>query len=144
MNEQNNEFVDKGLKRHLWFFIIMFLVFITLAIIHFIQDKVPVRYPFIAFITGIVLGAILSRIQNITWDSKGHKIVKQFDIVGGILLILFILFTVFKKKIVYEITDLNHISAIVLSLNAGIMLGRVITIGKKILEIITNKELQKG
>ncbi|MEN8123890.1 MAG: hypothetical protein ABFR32_02085 [Bacteroidota bacterium] len=141
MNEQNSTFLDKGLKKHLWFFILMFFIFISLAIIHFIQDDVPVKYPFTAFISGIFLGAILSRIQNVTWDSKGHKIVKEFDIVGGILLILFILFTIFKKKIVYEITHLNHISAIVLSLNAGVMLGRIFTIRHKIIKTLTGKGL---
>ncbi len=135
--------VSKKIKRQLWFFVFMFFLFIFLSIRHFIQDSIPLKYPIFAFLIGIILGAILSRIQNVTWDNKGHQIVKDIDMIGGILLILLILLNIFKRKIVYEFVHLEHISAITFSLSAGIMLGRVFTIRHQIIEILIDKGLRE-
>ncbi len=143
MTKTKKRNVDKKVKRQLWFFVFMFFLFVFLSIMHFIQDAIPLKYPILAFFIGIILGAILSRIQNVTWDNKGHQIVKDFDLIGGILLFLLILLNIFKRDIVHEFVHLEHISAVIFSLNAGIMLGRVYTIRHQIIEILIDKGIRK-
>lgn len=73
---------------------ILFILFVFLTIQHFIHDNIPLKLPVFAFLIGIVLGSILSRIQNVTWDNKGKQIIKNFDLFGGLLLFFLILFNV--------------------------------------------------
>ena len=143
MTERKKRKVNIKVKRQLWFFVFMFFLFIFLSIKYFIQDDIPLKYPIFAFLIGIILGSILSRIQNITWDNKGHQIVKDFDVIGGILLFLLILLHIFKRDIIHEFVHLEHLSAIIFSLNAGIMLGRVFIIRYQIIEILIDKGLRE-
>lgn len=83
------------------------------------------------------MGVILSRIQNVTWDKNGEQIVKEFDIISGILLFLLILLVIFKKNIIHVFIHLPKISAIIFALNAGIMLGRAYTIRYQIKKYTT-------
>lgn len=138
----NIKHVSKKIRRKLKFFVIMFSISIGLSFYFFIKEDTPIKYPLIIFIIGIAIGAILSRIQNVTWDKNGEKIVKEFDIISGILLFLLILLIIFKKNIIHEFIHLPRISAIIFALNAGIMLGRAYTIRHQIKNILLDKEFQ--
>ena len=135
-----NKLVSVRIKRQLWFFVFLFSLFIFLTIQHFIQDHIPLKFPVFAFFIGIILGAVLSRIQNISWDNKGKQIIKNFDLFGGLLLFFLILFNIFKNDIVHKFIHLNHISAIVYALNAGLMLGRILRIRNQIRKILLNRK----
>lgn len=143
MTEPEKTWVDKKIKRHLWFFMILFILFVFLAIKHFIHDNIPLKLPVFAFLIGIVLGSILSRIQNVTWDNKGKQIIKNFDLFGGLLLFFLILFNIFKNTIVHEFIHLEHISAIVYTLNAGLMIGRILRIRHQIKNILEDNRFKR-
>ena len=109
-------------------FIFLFFLFVFLTIQHYIHDNIPLKLSFLAFFIGIILGVALSRIQNISWDNNRKQIIKNFDLFGELLLFFLVLFNIFKNDIVHEFIHLNHISAIVYALNAGLMLGRILRI----------------
>jgi hypothetical protein len=136
---QEKSMVDKKIKRKIKIFIFMFLLSVCLAIYHITQDILPAKYPLTAFAIGLVLGALLSRIQKITWDKDGEKIIKQFDIISGLLLFFVILFFIFKDNIIMEIVSIKKINSLVFSLNAGMMLGRVLLIRHQIGRILRDK-----
>ena len=114
----------------------MFCVFLGLSVYYFIKEGMSIKYPIIVFIVGIVIGAILSRIQNLTWDKNSNQIIKEFDIISGILLFFLILFIIFKRNILNELIHLPKITAIIFALNAGIMLGKTIKIRHEIANIL--------
>lgn len=120
------------------FFTIMFVISLILSIVFIIRDYVPFQYVLIAFLSGLIIGAILSRIQNVNWDRDKHQIVKEFDLISGILLFFMILFLIFKKQIVESIVDLPKISAVIFALNSGIMLGRILLVRHQIKKILFN------
>jgi len=136
-----NRIVSKKINRQLWFFVLLFVLFVILTILHFIHDNIPIKFPVSSFLIGILLGSFLSRIQNVSWDNKGKQIIKNFDLFGGLLLFFLILFNIFKTEVVHEFTHLKHISAIVSALNAGLMLGRILRIRHQIKKILMNKEV---
>ena len=134
--------VSVKIKRQLWFFVFLFFLFVFLTIQHYVHDNIPLKLPVFAFFIGIILGAVLSRIQNISWDNEGKKIIKNFDLFGGLLLFFLILFNIFKNDIVHKFIQLNHISVIVYALNAGLMLGRILRIRNQIKKILLNHKFK--
>jgi len=131
--------VSLKIRRKLRFFTVMFFIFLSLSFYYFTKEQVPVKYPVLVFIIGVFLGALLSRIQNVTWDKHGEQIVKEFDIISGILLFFLILSILFKKEILHEFIHLQQLSAIIFALNSGIMLGRILRIRHKIKKILLEK-----
>ena len=131
--------VSLKIRRKLRFFALMFFIFLGLSFYYFNKEQVPVKYPVLVFIIGLILGVLLSRIQNVTWDKDGEQIVKEFDIISGILLFFLILLILFKKEILHEFTHLPRLSAVIFALNSGIMLGRIIRIRHQIKKILLEK-----
>ena len=123
-------------------FIFLFFLFVFLTIQHYIHDNIPLKLSFLAFFIGIILGVALSRIQNISWDNNRKQIIKNFDLFGELLLFFLILFNIFKNDIVHKFIHLNHISAIVYALNAGLMLGRILRIRLQIKKILLDRQLK--
>jgi len=138
-----NKLVSVRIKRQHWFFIFLFFLFVFLTIQHYIHDNIPLKLPVFAFLIGVVLESILSRIQNVSWDNKGKQIIKKFDLFGGLLLFFLILFNIFKNKIVHEFIHIEHISAIVYALNAGLMLGRILRMRYQIKNILVDNRFKK-
>ena len=114
----------------------MFFVFLGLSFYYFIKEEISIKYPIFVFLIGILIGVILSRIQNITWDKNSKQIIKEFDIISGILLFFLILLIIFKRNIVHEFIHLPKITAIIFALNSGIMLGKTIQIRHEIANIL--------
>ncbi len=138
MKEENKKKVNKKIRNKLKLYIVLFFIFLGLSFYHFIKDDVPLVYILSIFLIGVFLGTLLSRIQNISWDKNGEQIVKEFDIISGILLFFYVLLTIFKQQLIHEFVHLPKISAIVFALNAGIMLGRTIKIRHQIKNILQN------
>lgn len=139
MSASNKIPVSLKIRRKLKFFALMFFIFLGLSFYYFIKEQVPVKYPVLVFIIGLFLGALLSRIQNVTWDKNGEQIVKEFDIISGVLLFFLILLILFKKEILHEFIHLPKLSAVIFALNSGIMLGRIIKIRHQIKKILLEK-----
>ncbi len=135
----NRDLVDKKIRNKVRFFVVMFIISLTLAINAVFTEIVPVKYPALAFIIGLAIGVILSRIQKVTWDKDGERIIKEFDLISGILLFFLILLLIFKEKLVHEFVHFPKINSIIFALNAGIMLGRIFFIRHKIIKILKNK-----
>jgi hypothetical protein len=132
------ELVDKKIRNKVRFFVLMFILSLTLAINAVFTEIVPVKYPILAFLIGFGIGMILSRIQKVTWDKDGKRIIKEFDLISGILLFFLILLFIFKEKLVQEFVQFPKINSVIFALNAGIMLGRTISIRHKIIKILKN------
>ncbi len=135
MNDKR-DLVDKKIRHKVRFYVLMFIISLTLAINAVFTETVPVKYPMMAFLIGLGIGMILSRIQKVTWDKDGERIIKEFDLISGILLFFLILLFIFKEKLVQEFVHFPKINSVLFALNAGIMLGRTIFIRHKIIKIL--------
>lgn len=138
MNSEK-ELVDKNLKNKIKFFIFMFLLSTSLAIHYISTDVIEAKYPLFAFLIGLSIGVILSRIQKVSWDKDSEKIIKEFDLISGILLFFLILFLTFKTQLINSFVELPKVNSIIFSLNAGMMLGRTVTLRHRIFKILKSK-----
>lgn len=112
------------------------MVSFILSFYYSITDTIPYKTPILGFCFALLIGAIASRIQNVTWDEKGEQIVTDLDWIGGIILISNFTFLYFKRDIIHVFIHLPHISAIVFAINSGVMIGRILTMRPQIKRIL--------
>jgi hypothetical protein len=139
MASEKKRKLHKKLRIKLWIFGLIFLVSFVLSFYQSITDTIPYKTPILGFCFGLLIGAITSRIQNVTWDEKGEQIITDLDWIGGIILISNIAFLYFKRDIIHLFIHLPHISAIVFAINSGVMLGRILTMRHQIKTILREK-----
>ena len=136
MAPEKKKKLQKKLRIKLWIFGLIFLVSFMLSFYYSITDTIPYKTPILGFCFALLIGAIASRIQNVTWDEKGEQIISDLDWIGGIILISNITFLYFKRDIIHLFIYLPHISAIVFTINSGVMLGRILTMRNQIKRIL--------
>jgi hypothetical protein len=69
-------------------------------------------------LVGLIIGSILGRVFRLDWDEQNSKVTGYIDLIGAFLIIMYLIFLF--TEIHYLQTDL------VLSVFAGVMLGRVL------------------
>jgi hypothetical protein len=75
---------------------------------------------------GIFVGMVSSRMSHLSWDKDSAKIVSRFDALGILILICYILLSVFRNRIVGIFIHGPALGAVSFSLIGATMLGRVI------------------
>ncbi|HVS79993.1 MAG TPA: hypothetical protein VHF05_03350 [Candidatus Paceibacterota bacterium] len=133
--------VHTRLKLRLVFYFLISIVLVMLVALHIIVDQVNFLFPAIAIVIGLGVGIILSRTSHITWDHGAQKVISRFDILGGIILALYGVFEIFKEEIVEEFVHGPAVVATSLALLTGIMIGRVIGIGGKIVRVLDEQNI---
>jgi hypothetical protein len=105
------------------------------------HDSISGFYPLGGVIIGIGIGFAITRIHKISWDKNAGKVVAQIDLFGLGILILLILFQIFRKKIVSEFVDDIDVTTTSFSVLAGIMYGRVLGIRGDVVRILKEKDI---
>ena len=98
-------------------------------------------FPFVGVLIGLGLGFLASRIHKISWDEVAAKVISRIDTFGGIVLVLYILFEVFRSKIVGRFVDASSVTITSFSILAGIMYGRVLGIRGNIQKILVERDI---
>lgn len=135
--------IHKKIRIRLWLYLAIFFLGLGLTIYYGIKDQIPVLYLLAGTAVGIILGMLVSRMQKISWDEAKEQVVAKLDALGIVILVLYILFTIFRNTLVHLFVHLPHINAISFSIMAGIMLGRVLRIRRKVLRALAMDEAEE-
>jgi hypothetical protein len=90
---------------------------------------------------GAVTGVIAARIYLHSWDKDLGKVVSQLDVAGGVIFALYIIFALFREKIIGHFVQGNYIIGTSIAVVLGIMAGRVFGTGHKIISILKEQNL---
>jgi hypothetical protein len=90
---------------------------------------------------GGVIGVLVARMYKISWQEDMQKIVSQLDVVGGIILVFYIGFEIFREEILLHFLSSATVAALTLPIIAGIMLGRLFGTGRKIIRILREERV---
>lgn len=121
--------VDRSLIVQYRLFGILALVFLGLFVRDLVHSDITVGAGVLALLAGYAMGMILTRGTVFDWNQQTRKVVKQTNVVGIILLVLYLLFIVEKSAVLgslLNIDDPRRIGAIGTGISAGVMIGRVI------------------
>jgi hypothetical protein len=125
--------------RLVFYFLISFAI-LAIGAYHIVTGEIPVMFPTTGFIIGMIVGIFVSRTHNIHWDTKAQMVITRMDALGIVILAAYILLELNRETVVrYFINDDSTI-AISFALLAGIMVGRIIGIRRKV-KIVLDENL---
>jgi len=101
----------------------------------------PLVFAAFGILVGLFVGIFSSRMQHLSWDYDAKKIVSRLDIVGIIILICYMAFTIVKSKLIGIFVQGPVVGAVGFSITAGVMVGRVIGTRNAIMEILKEREI---
>ena len=86
------EHLDRRLLMLLRLFCAIFLVISGLIIVAVFRQTIEIKIAIGGILIGLVVGIVLSRMYHLAWDEQAAKVVGQIDWIGGVILILYIVF----------------------------------------------------
>lgn len=78
---------------------------------------------------GVGIGMLASRMQKLSWNAFESKVVAAFDAVGVVVLIGYIVFAVFRTRIVAAWFPADIVAPVGMAVLAGLMIGQILGIG---------------
>jgi len=138
---QLNRHVHGRLKLSLTGYFFISIVLIGVVIFHVVVDRVSLFFPILGMAVGVAIGVAVSLIYRITWDHGAQKVISRFDKISAAILGLYLIFEIFKEEIIEHFVHGPAVVATSSALLAGIMMGRVLGIGGKIVRVLREQNL---
>lgn len=133
--------IDKKLRRRLRIYFIISLILIVLLIYDVFNGTLLPSYGIFGIIGGIILGIIASRMFHTSWDKNAKQIISRLDTFGIIILIGYIIFAIFRSKLISYFTNGVDVSTVGFAVLTGIMLGRLIGTRGRIIQILKEEKV---
>jgi len=122
------------MRLSIYFIIGASLVFIV--IYHILVDHVRSFFPLLALGLGFVLGLLIARMFQISWDHGAKKAISHMDEFGIIILVLYVVFEIYRDEIIEHFVHGPAVVATSFALLAGVMIGRLVGIRGRIKEVV--------
>ena len=124
-------------------FAIVFAVMLGVVLYDIFTGIIGVILALIGLAIGTGIGMVSSRMSHLSWDKDGQKVVSRFDTLGIIILVCYILISVFRNRLVGIFIHGPALGAFSFSLIAATMLGRVIGTRNSIYGILRDEGILK-
>jgi hypothetical protein len=128
--------IDPRLRTRLRLYGIIFLVMLVVIIVDVVRNLISIPLALLALAIGTVIGLLLGRMYRLSWDEIETKVIARIDWLGGIILVLYILFAIFRNRLFGQWVTGAALGAFTLSLTAGTMLGRVVSTSSGIRRVL--------
>lgn len=135
--------LDKRLQFRLRLYFLISLILLGVLIFNIARGALRFDYGLLGLAAGIVVGIVTSRMFHISWNKDTKKIVSRLDAFGIGVLILYIVFEVFREKIVGYFTHDFEVATVGFAVLAGSMFGRILGTRGKIIEILKEQRVFK-
>jgi len=133
--------IDKRPRFRLRLYFLIAFVLIAIFLFNIIRGQLVASYGILGMIGGIIVGIFSSRMYHISWNNDSEKVVGKLDLYGIIVLILYVLFEIFRDNIVTYITHGFEVGTIGFAVLAGIMIGRVMGTRGKITQVLKEQKV---
>lgn len=135
------KYVERKLLRRLrLFFLIFFLL--GVAIVYEINWR-HIHWSICvgAMMIGLMIGAAFVRRKKIFWHEETSTVIAKMDRVGIYVLVIYVIFIVVRHYFLHQWFKGNELTAFSLSLTAGAMAGRLLSIRSEIRQILKERNL---
>jgi len=134
-------YVERKLLRRLWIFFAVFIVLASVIIYEVSQDYLEGSACVGAIMLGMLIGAVFVRRKRIYWEEETSTIIARMDRIGIAMLVVYILFAVSRHIFLHNWLHGRQLTAFSLSLTAGAMLGRLLSIRSQIRQILKERKI---
>lgn len=134
------EKLDKKLMRKIKF-LIAFLVLMSGALIYETAlSEISYLFVLVGLIIGISTGIVVGRMFNIEWHEEKDKVIARLDIIGIIILIIYIAISIARNWIFAHWFAGLKLTAFTFSFAEGVMIGRIISFQFNIKKVLKREE----
>ncbi len=130
------KYVHKSLQVRFGIYVIVSALLLIVFIVRIVLSRINVFLPVGGFLAGGLLGIFLTRIYKIDWDENANKVMFRLDLYSIIILILYIVFEIYREKIVEQFVNGPAVAITSFSVLTGIIIGRVLGMRRKIIGIL--------
>lgn len=135
------QYVERKLLRRLRIFFVVFMVLASVIIYEVSQDYLEGSACVGAIMLGMLIGAVFVRRKRIYWEEETATIIARMDKIGIAMLVIYILFAVSRHIFLHNWLHGRQLTAFSLSLTAGAMLGRLLSIRSQIRQILKDRKI---
>lgn len=133
--------IDKRLRFRLRIYFLIAAILIGILFFNVFRGSLRLDFGILGLLAGCGIGIISSRMFHISWSHDAKKVVSRLDMFGIGILILYILFEIFREKIVGYFTHDIQVGTVGFAVLAGIMFGRVLGTRGKIIKILKQQKV---
>lgn len=136
-----NKHVDKKLRNKLRMYFVISAALIVAVSYEIITGVVGFPFVLAGMAIGILLGFIVARVFHISWDHDAKQTISRLDILGGVILALYVVFAIFRAKIIGSFVHGQAIGGVSISITTGIMIGRMLGIRGRIIQVLKEQKV---
>lgn len=130
-------YLDRKIRRRIRFYAGVFILALgAMGVELFIVGPSALLPAAVCLAVGVGLGLLATRKFKLRWDPAAHNVVGKLDLVGGAVLVGYILFTIFRRHLVDIWLPTEVVGAGSLATLAGLMVGQVLGTINKIKELL--------
>ncbi|MDD2681058.1 MAG: hypothetical protein PHE20_03080 [Patescibacteria group bacterium] len=109
-------------------FLLFFLVIMSGALIYETAiSEISYIFILLGLIIGVATGIIVGRMFNIEWHEEKEEVIARLDIIGIIVLVLYLLVSIARQWIFAHWFAGIKLTAFTFSFAEGVMIGRIIS-----------------
>lgn len=83
-----------------------------------------------------MIGILVSRMYRLSYDEEARQVAGRIDWVGGVILLLYIVFAIFRNRLFTPFVEASQLAGFFISLSAGTMFGRLVGTGRGIRRVL--------
>jgi hypothetical protein len=119
--------LDRKVRLKLRIFFLIAVVMLVVLVIRAVQGHVGFEWVALSLAIGAVIGIVVARSGTLSWDADGGRVVSEMDLIGGIVLVAYLVFVFTKDRIVgHWLHNQQVAAAFGVGLTAGAMIARVV------------------
>ena len=133
--QERREHLDRRLLLRLRFYFVLMLIEFAVIAVELLNGSFALTSALFFAAVGLIIGIILTRRFQLSWDEKMNTVVGSTDVIGAIILVCYLIF-VFTKPDILGLYEQGHqLLLALLALSAGTQLGRIIGTRRGILRL---------
>ena len=136
----NNQFIRKYLEprliMRLRIYSAVMIIMVVIIAFEVLQHTVAISLAACGIIIGFVIGTVVSRMYRLSWEEETSHVIGRIDGIGAAILVFYLIFIVTRAHFLGYWMQGAPLLALILSITAGTMLGRVMSTRKGIKKIL--------
>ncbi len=131
--------LDRKLIFRLRIFVLIFMIMLGITAYDIFRQRIDFVLAGGGLLLGTMIGFVAGRMFVTKWHEQANKMVARIDEVGVAVLILYVLFSVFRNRIFGHWLHGPILTAFTFSVIGGVMLGRLLTTIRSIKNILSTR-----
>lgn len=136
--------ISRSLLIQLRVFGVIFLGMLAALVYDGVTGQVTWLWAALGLALGLVIGGVLSRMYALTYDEEARHVVGRIDWVGGVILLLYLVFVSLRGRMFTPLIDAAQLAGFLLAVSAGTLLGRLVGTSRGVWRVLRAWGLARG